>query len=285
MNNSWRIPDIATRRPRSKMLVAAALVAWLGVSPAHAEMTEWAHNEGGRMRLVALPPASDGTVRGALQIEPKPGWITYWKEPGDAGIPPQLVVSSSSDVTLDRLDYPVPKRIDSGTLRDIGYDHAVTLPFELSVKDRTKPLDIGVSAFVGLCRNICIPFQADFSLAFASQGATPVQEAMVLAAAEAKLPEPPSDEFAVTRYTMTGNEMLRLNLRLPATASAPPQVIVTGPEGHAFFDNQNGHKEGDEYTLDIPIETLPKGYELRGKRWGILVIAGDRAMETSLAFN
>ncbi len=266
-------------------MAAAVFTAFAGVAPAQAEMTAWAHNEGGRMRLVAMPPAGDGTVRGALQIEPNPGWITYWKEPGDAGIPPQLLISSEADVTLERLDYPVPKRIDNGTLRDIGYDHPVTLPFELSVKDPTQPLKINASAFVGLCRNICIPFQAEFDLAFAQQGATPVEEALVLAEADAKLPEAPSDDFAVTRYALTGNEVLRLTLRLPPKATVPPQVIVTGPQGHVFFDSQDGRKEGDDYALDIPIEKLPKGYELQGQRWGILVIAGDRAMETSLAFN
>ncbi|MCJ8517525.1 DsbC/DsbD-like thiol-disulfide interchange protein [Pseudorhizobium tarimense] len=272
-------------RSLARLAPAAMLAALAFVVPAKAETTDWAHNEGGRMRVVALPPATNGTVKGALQIEPNEGWITYWREPGDAGIPPQLIVSPDEGVELTRLAYPIPKRIDNGPLRDIGYDHPVTLPFELAVKDATKPLSIGVSAFVGLCRNICIPFQARFELNLASQGATPVQEAMVLASAEANLPEPPSDDFAVTQYTLSGNQMLQLKLRLPRGTAAAPEVIVTGPQGHTFFDSQNGQKEGDLYVLDIPIEKLPKDYEMRGKRWGILVIAGDRAMETSLAFN
>lgn len=278
----------ASRRP--KALIASLLVllatTLLGFAmPAQAEMTDWATNEGGRMRLVALPPSPDGIVRGALQIEPNPGWITYWKEPGDAGIPPQLIVSENDGVRLDRLDYPVPKRIDNGTLRDIGYDHPVTLPFALRVENPAQPLTVGVSAFVGLCRNICIPFQADFALQLASTGATPVQEAMLLASAEAKLPEAPSADFALTHYALTGNERLRLRLRLPGALTAPPQVIVTGPQGHAFFDSKDGRQDGEDYALDVPIEKLPKNYDMRGKRWGILVIAGDRAMETSLAFN
>lgn len=249
-------------------------------------MTPWATNEGGRMRLLALPPASDGTVRGALQIEPNPGWMTYWKEPGDAGIPPQLTLPQEGGVTLKQLAYPVPKRIDNGDLRDIGYDHAVTLPFELKVEDVTKPVKLGVSAFVGLCRNICIPFQADFALNLAEDGATPVEEAMLLAAAETKLPEKPSEDFALTDHSLVGSDVLRLKFRLPEAAKAtPPQVFVTGPEGHAFFDSRNEQREGDQYALEIPIEKLPKGYDISGKRWGILVVAGNRSMETSLAFD
>jgi DsbC/DsbD-like thiol-disulfide interchange protein len=63
-----------------------------------------------------------------------------------------------------------------------------------------------------------------------------------------------------------------------------PQVIVTGPEGHALFDGVNGKQDGEGYSLDMPVGKLPKGYDIKGKRWGILVIAGSRAMETSLAF-
>ena len=266
-------------------LAVAAVLLLPGAHAAHAEMTEWAVNEGGRMRLVALPPGSDGTVRGALQIEPNPGWMTYWKEPGDAGIPPQLVVSSATGATLEQLAYPVPKRIDNGSLRDIGYDHPVTLPFELAVEDTSKPVNIGVSAFVGLCRNICIPFQADFTLELASRAAAPLQEAMLLASAQTTLPETPSDDFSVTHYALTGNDLLQLKLKLPPDVTTEPQVIVTGPEGHAFFDSENGRRDGDNYALDIPIEKLPKNYDMRGKRWGILVIAGNRAMETSLVFN
>jgi DsbC/DsbD-like thiol-disulfide interchange protein len=269
-------------------LVAIGVVAvgaLTGVSAARAEITPWASNEGGRMRIIAMPPEPDGKVRGALQIEPKPGWITYWKEPGDAGIPPQIVFSRNGDLTLDRLSYPIPKRIDNGQLRDIGYDHPVTFPFELTASNPGKPLSLSASAFVGLCRNICIPFQAEFSLAFKPLKGTPVEEAMILNEAAARLPEAPSDAFAVTRYAMTqGGNVLRLTLRLPEGTEKPPQVIVTGPEGHILFDGINGQQDGESYSLDMPVGKLPKGYDVKGKRWGILVLAGNRAMETSLAF-
>ncbi|MCC2608815.1 protein-disulfide reductase DsbD domain-containing protein [Neorhizobium petrolearium] len=273
---------------RTFVALAACLVAGITVSFANtsrAEITPWATNEGGRMRIVALPPEPDGTVRGALQIEPKPGWITYWKEPGDAGIPPQVVFSKASGVTLSHVSYPVPKRIDNGKLRDIGYDRPVTLPFELKVDGPHKSLNLGASAFVGLCRNICIPFQAEFSLALGSTKGTPAEEAMILNIAASRLPEGPSDDFAVTHYAMThGRNILSLKLKLPEQTSEPPQVIVTGPEGHVLFDGINGRQDGDGYALDMPVGKLPKNYDINGKRWGILVIAGNRAMETSLAF-
>jgi DsbC/DsbD-like thiol-disulfide interchange protein len=265
------------------LLAASTLMAG---ADARAEITSWATNEGGRMRIVAMPPEPDGKIRGALQIEPKPGWITYWKEPGDAGIPPQIVFSKNGEVSLDRVSFPIPKRIDNGNLRDIGYDQPVAFPFELTAREPGKPVSLSASAFVGLCRNICIPFQAEFSLALPPVKGTPVEEAMILNSALAQLPEAPSDTFAVTQYVMAqGGHVLRLTLRLPEDAGEAPQVIVTGPEGHILFDGVNGRRDGDIYTLDMPIGKIPKGYDIKGKRWGILAIAGKRAMETSLAFD
>jgi DsbC/DsbD-like thiol-disulfide interchange protein len=272
------------------LMLTALFSAGLGAEALRAEITPWASNEGGRMRLVVMPPEPDGKIRGALQIEPKPGWITYWREPGDTGIPPKISFSSGSSqgsgVSLGKISFPVPKRIDNGTLRDIGYDKPVAFPFELTTDTPDKPAFFNVSAFIGLCRNICIPFEADFAVAPEPAKGTPVEEAMVLNAATAALPEPPSDQFTVTHYIMTqGGNVLRLTLRLPEDTLGAPQIIVSGPEGHVLLDGINGRREGSSYTLDMPIGKLPKGYEIKGKRWSILAIAGGRAMETSLAFD
>ena len=267
-------------------MLAAVCGVGISASAALADMTAWSTNEGGRMRMVVMPPEPDGKIRGLLQIEPKPGWITYWKEPGDTGIPPKISFSEGSGVSLDRLSFPVPKRIVNGALRDIGYDQAVAFPFELTAKDPDQPVTLTASTFIGLCRNICIPFQADFTLPLKPVNGTPVEEAMLLSSALAKLPEAPSEHFAVTHYIMTqGGTVLRLTLRLPQDVDSAPQVIVSGPEGHVLLDGINGQRQGDSYTLDMPVGKLPKGYEMKGKRWGILAIAGGRAMETSLAFD
>lgn len=255
-------------------------------SIATAETTAWAQNEGGRMRIVTLPPDASGRVRGGLEIEPKPGWITYWREPGEAGIPPKLSVAEGGAATIGALSYPVPKRVGDGRMLDIGYDKPVTLPFELTVSDAKAPKPVTVSSFVGLCRDICIPFQADFLLHLKPENMTPPQEFMILQKAGALLPDPPSMDFAVTHYSLTDTrQTLRLALRLPQGTQNKPQVLVTGPEGYVLFDETSGKREGDSYLVEMAIEKLPVKYDIKGKRWDILVIAGTRAMETSLAFD
>lgn len=270
-----------------RLFVAASLLFAPAImpAPAWAETTDWVSNEGGRMRIVTLAPDARGKVRGALQIEPKAGWITYWREPGDAGIPPHISFAETAGVSLSKMSYPVPRRFDNGNVRDIGYDTAVSFPFELSVKDLNQPSAITASAFIGICRNICIPFQAEFNLALKADAGTSFAEAMIINDAEAKLPEAPSTDFAVTHYAVSSDgDTLRLRLQLPKDAPKKPQVIITGPEGHVLFSDGKGEREDDSYSLEMPVGKLPKDYHMKGKRWGILVLAGKRAMETSLAF-
>jgi DsbC/DsbD-like thiol-disulfide interchange protein len=278
-----RLPFAATAFVAAGLCLGASLCL---SSLAVAETTPWAQNEGGRMRIVTLPPDAQGRVRGGLEIEPKPGWITYWREPGEAGIPPKLSVAEGGAATIDELSYPVPKRVGDGKLLDIGYDKPITLPFELTVSDPKTPKPVTLSSFIGLCRDICIPFQADFLLHLKPEDMTPPEEFMILQKAGAFLPDPPSMDFAVTHYSLTNaDKTLKLALRLPQDTKTKPQVLVTGPEGYVLFDEQSGTREGDSYLVEMPIEKLPVKYDIKGKRWDILVIAGTRAMETSLAFD
>ncbi|MGZ2450493.1 DsbC/DsbD-like thiol-disulfide interchange protein [Rhizobium ruizarguesonis] len=265
--------------------MAAALVPF---STIHAEMSAWAENDGGRMRLVALAPDAAGKIRAALQIEPKPGWITYWKEPGNSGIPPQITITPESGVSLDAIAYPVPKHFFKGGIEDIAYDAPVTLPLSLTAAGK-GPVAIDASAFIGICKDICIPFQANFQLKLGPAMQSHPEEEAILQAADASLPKPPSVDFGVTAHAMSPDrKTLSLTLALPGggpgEGKAAPDIIVTGPSGYAFTKQIGGKRDGAAFKVDVPIGKLPKDYDISGKQWNVLVIDGEKAMETTLAF-
>ncbi|NLS02645.1 cytochrome C biogenesis protein [Rhizobium sp. P32RR-XVIII] len=265
-------------------ICGAALAASFGM--AHAEMSDWVDNAGGRMRLIALPPDSEGTMRGALQIEPKPRWITYWREPGNSGIPPQISVAPESGVTLKAIRFPVPKHLSDGRIDDIAYDAAVSLPLTFSAKDASGPLTLKASAFIGICKDICIPFQGEFSLAIGSANQSRPEEEAILKSAEASLPEKPSSQFKVTSYKVSEDKkQLWLQIALPAAGDTAPEVILTGPAGYVFTKKLMSKRDGKTFSTAVAIHKLPKNYEISGKSWSALVIDGDRAMETTLAFD
>ena len=269
------------------LAISGALPGAIGA--ARAETSDWAVNEGGRMRLVVLPADEHGRRAGALQIEPAPGWITYWREPGDAGIPPSITLAPDTGYTLTEVAYPVPKLIDSGDLRDIGYDGPVTLPLTLSGPADGRPSsgELKASVFIGLCRNICIPFQAEFQLSLTLSETADAAETALVAAARESLPEPPSPDFAVRSHALSADgKELSLTVTVPeATRQDEAEIFVTEPSGHVFFKERERRLEGNALSVVLPISGLPRKYDIHGKSWGVLVKAGGRAMETTLAFD
>lgn len=262
---------------------AGAIIAVIALfSTADAATSDWATNEGGRMRLVALAPDAEGHVRAALQIEPGRGWITYWREPGESGIPPQVTPAADGKARIEKIGYPVPKLITLGTIREIGYDAAISLPLDIMANGDSK---LDVTAFIGVCKDICIPFQADLSVALPPTGSSETGDAAIIAAANASLPEMPSADFTVQSHGLSADgKTLSLRLDLPESGDAIPQVYVTGPSGYVFFKQAGASRNGRTVDMAIAIGRLPKSYIVHGKRWGLLVIDGSRAMETTLAF-
>lgn len=235
------------------------------------------------MRLILLPETPEGVRQGALVIEPKPGWITYWKEPGDVGIPPAITPAQGQSYTVNAVHFPVPKVLINGEMIDVGYDHPVTLPLEL--KNAPNGTGVTLSAFVGVCQNICIPFQADLSVAPDATGIANPVEAAIVASARAQIPPGPSPDFHVIAHELSADRKeLTVRLKMPDGAETP-KAFVSGPSGHVFVEAAASLGTPGETVLTLPIGKLPKKYVLAGKQWGILVVSGSRAMETALAFD
>ena len=261
-----------------------AVVAVLALySMAHAATSDWATSPGGRMRLVALAPDADGRIRAALQIEPGPGWITYWREPGESGIPPQIMPAPGSKATLEKIGYPIPKLISLATIREVGYDAPVNLPLDFLANGDGR---LNVMAFIGVCKDICIPFQANLAVALPAIGSSEPADRAIVAAADIALPEAQSADFSVQSHSLsTDGKALSLRLRLPESDGDTPQIYVTGPSGYVFFKQARAIRTGRDLDATIVVGKLPKTYSVHGKSWAILVVAGKRAMETTLVFD
>ncbi|MRG67547.1 cytochrome C biogenesis protein [Rhizobium pusense] len=270
----------------SHLHLAAAFAALLGgMQAARADITDWARSEGGQMRVASLAVDTNGVVRGVLQIEPKDGWITYWREPGEAGIPPQITPDPTSGAMLTAMAYPVPKLIENGDITDIGYDHAVSLPFQLKVTDPAAGGKIDLTAFIGVCQNICIPFEAKFSIDRGTAGDDNSEERRLLEEARETLPEAASDDFKVIDFHITPDKtMLGVQLQLPENAPKETEIFIAGPSGFAYYEPQNLVRDKRKLSFYMNIKGLPKTYQVQGNSWPILVKSGDRAMETMLNF-
>lgn len=106
---------------------------------------------------------ADGTRVSALVVELEPGWKTYWRSPGDGGVPPMLDWTGSANLGAVTIDWPAPEVFETQGLTTIGYHDRMVLPLRISVPDAGQPVAARLRADLGVCRDICVPVALDLS--------------------------------------------------------------------------------------------------------------------------
>ncbi|WP_041413877.1 protein-disulfide reductase DsbD domain-containing protein [Sinorhizobium fredii] len=277
------------RRTRKKMAQclakASLLVAIFLPSQSQAVTSDWLTSPGGTIRLVASQPKPDGSIPAILEIKLEPGWKTYWRDPGASGIPPQITLDPTGGVALEGIRFPAPKTFGEGAGRYVGYDSSVAFPLVLKRASDDKDLAVRASVFLGVCEDICIPVQGTLDLALKSGDFDNPLDAARIEKAVAALPEPPSDDFRITKAAFDEDAgIIHLDLRLPREAGKP-EIFLAGPAGFSFGTPVIGHLAGAERRVDIPVKPAGKDRAIAGKPIALTVRAGDRSMETTLAFD
>jgi DsbC/DsbD-like thiol-disulfide interchange protein len=205
--------------------LAAALSFVLLGAPAFAAdpfSTDWAHVAKSQARLIA----GGGDLAG-FEIALNPGAITYWRDPGDAGLPPTLDFSASDNVASVEPEFPAPKRIkeaDGGEA--FGYDGNVVFPLRVKPRDPTKPATLKLNADFAVCEKVCLPAKARLTLTLPPDGESPYAGAIDTALAAVPRAVQPKN-FGLLEAL--GADSWRL---CSAHEDGPPRdLFVEAPEG------------------------------------------------------
>ncbi len=225
----------------NRLLFAAAMLA---SSPAAASSTAWHDTAGGRLRLVTTGTAAGGTLRGALQIELAPGWKTYWRDPGDAGVPPTIDVSGSDNIAGLEIAFPAPQRFRDADTVWAGYERPVTLALSFAVPTPDRSSRISADVFLGICKSICIPVQESFALDPA-EDADNAGDKAVVEQAFAALPAPATSGFGVTPAE-SGPDAIKVAAHLPAGVAAD-EFFLAAADGYYFAAPQANVAGGVTY--------------------------------------
>jgi thiol:disulfide interchange protein DsbD len=105
-------------------------------------------------------------ARAALYFKINDGWHIYWKNPGDAGLPPNIKWTLPAGVTAGPLQFPAPKRLPLPPLMDFGYENEALFPFKLDVAPSVQPGQAVLHAKVDwlVCQSSCIPGKAELEV-------------------------------------------------------------------------------------------------------------------------
>jgi DsbC/DsbD-like thiol-disulfide interchange protein len=262
--------------------LAASLVIF-GATAAFSLESPWVSTSNAEVRLLAAGPSSSGSpIRAGLQIRLARGWHTYWRYPGDAGVPPRLDWSASTNVADVQVRWPAPERILlEGGLGSIGYHGDIILPLQVRPQDPARSVSLRVKLDFGVCEKICIPAEAktalDIPAGFAVKNA-------LLDTADARVPV----AAALGKTKTLG--IVSVKLERHATPRALIEVAV--PRGKTFDLFAEGPT--DDWALPLPtrieagngrarftlpIEGAPTGAKPIPSKLRLTLVAGDEAIE------
>ncbi len=182
-----RLHGVPLRQVTAVWLLLAA-ASLLGSEACAAEdASPWDGDARSAVRLIAgtRMPGSGASLRAGIEIKLKPGWHTYWRYPGDAGVPPHFDFSGSQNLNTIEVLWPAPRRLEEAGLSTIGYDHDLILPLRLTPRDLHQPIALRLKLAYAICEKLCVP--AESSVALGLAGGESTQEPR-LAAAEAQVP-------------------------------------------------------------------------------------------------
>lgn len=196
------------------------------------------------VRLLPGWRTADGAHMSGLEVDLAPGWKTYWRSPGDAGIPPRFSWSGSDNVAGVSVQWPTPKVFDQAGMRSVGYSGTVIFPLVVRPGNASKDATLAGTIELGVCEEICIPVQLDVATVL-EVGAT--RESAALKAAFAERPMTAAEagvvdvscQFApiadgmqvqatVTMPAFGTNEVAVLELADPSIWIAEPDVQRSG---------------------------------------------------------
>ena len=234
----------------------------------------------------AIRPAHPFYV--GLRMEPKPGWHTYWKNPGDAGLPLRIEWTLPPGFTAGPIEWPAPVRFETGPLVSYGYDREVLLAVRITPPAAISAKSVTIAGtFDWLeCEEVCVAGSATLDLALPvsdpARDGVPREApaARLFAAARASRPA------ALPEWNLSaeaGPRAIALEIRPPQGASAQGGYFFADQPLVADYAAAQGFESvGGGHRLTVPPAPNRNGFPAR--LTGVLVLegAGPRGSRAAL---
>jgi len=271
------------------LLLALLGVILASVNAAGAAESSWVETDVARTRLIAAMPAvgTAETLDLGLEVALTPGWKTYWRSPGDAGVPPTLDWSDSENVAEVTMLWPAPERFTLFGLDTFGYADEVIFPLLLRPERPGEPVTLNAAVTYMVCEEICIPLEATLSLHLPAGEALPSPNGYRIERFRARVPGDGAKAGLALGPARLEGSIDRPRLVVEARSLVPfvaPELIVEGPTGYLFRKPEVAlGADGKTATLSLPVLLGPQvNRPLEGEPLRLTLVEGARAMEASV---
>ncbi|MFL6798770.1 MAG: protein-disulfide reductase DsbD domain-containing protein [Xanthobacteraceae bacterium] len=236
-------------------LYATFFVLTISAGAAEDSASSWSGDDHGAIRLVAgsRPALPDLPLRAGAELRLRPGWHTYWRYPGDAGVPPHFDFTGSDNLKTVDVRFPAPKRMTEDGLTVIGYTGQLILPLVVVPQNPGAPVKLHMKLDYAVCEKQCVPAQGEAELLLGSSQST--TQDVALAAAEARVPKQvglgKGDALVIrSMRRAAGAAQGRVLVEVAAPAGADVSLFAEGP--------------GPDWAFPVPAEVpdAPAGLRL-----------------------
>ncbi len=256
--------------------VSAALFLIMSLFPAVGQSPSSARELHSEVRLLSGGMQGEHWLAG-IEITLDEGFKTYWRNPGESGLPPRFDWSGSENVASVEIQWPAPSWHEDAAGVAYIYSHRVVLPVLVKAASPDQPVKLALSVDYGICKDICIPAHAELGATLSSPGENRVS----IEEALAKVPHPQAlgaqSDLSIVSSQASGGDKPSLSVTVKAPDGAKPVLFAEGPED--WYLSSSPPDGQNRFT--VMVEEKPKDFSgsvpLR-----LTLVAGNRAIETEV---
>ncbi|MEM8582580.1 MAG: protein-disulfide reductase DsbD domain-containing protein, partial [Pseudomonadota bacterium] len=218
---------------------------------------------------------SDGRHMAGLRLRLAPGWKTYWRVPGEGGIPPQFDLSGSENIASFTPHMPSPQVYEDQGMISIGYTDEVVFPMEIQTRSSTAPVRLRGVLKIGVCEAVCIPADVPLEAELSAPGQASPSVQRALGALPKRISGHPKCEITPEKGTLR----LSLQIPVPETPSEYPVIETSNQEvwvatSRIWREGVHLHAVADLY----PPQGTPYVFDRSGLRITVLSETGATEM-------
>jgi DsbC/DsbD-like thiol-disulfide interchange protein len=263
------------------VLFLCATAVLTGATALAADESPWNEDTRSAIRLIAgTGKTGDAGLRAGIEIKLRPGWKTYWRYPGDSGVPPHFDFSGSENLSKAEVLFPAPHLFTDETGQSLGYKDTVIFPLILSPEQAGKPVRLRMKVDYAVCEKLCVPAEGKAEL---SLGTGESKHNQALMAAEARVPKHvTAAQLGLTLKRVGGDPKQKIAVELGAPAGKPVELFVEGPTPEWALPIPKPVKSAapGRAQFDFDLDGLPPGVDPKSPLdLTLTVVTGDRAVE------
>jgi DsbC/DsbD-like thiol-disulfide interchange protein len=272
---------------RAALGFAATLFASSFAVEARAQdASPWQKDGHSAVRLLA-GSRSGAVLLGGVALQLQPGWKTYWRTPGDSGVPPRFDFSKSDNVEAVTVLWPAPKKVDDGAGGvSLGYHDQIVLPLRIVAKNVDKPVTLRAEINYAVCEKLCIPVEANAELAFNSVAST---EDSALFAALDTVPKPANvgdpNPLTIRDVKREGKSEVLVDVVTPDDRAVNLFVEGPTPDWGLPVPKPVEHSQPGVKRFSFQLDGVPPGVNPDGAALKLTLVGGDRSYEFNINLN